>query len=238
MNTGINEEINTKDIVNLFRLTYQTVEDIRETHTEQDLGIVPLIINSGAFNRLTYKENLFVRELCIQLLKNYSFMVWKDWLNPTQVYYFIKDGLNMGSFLLSSEEDNIFNQVYDKSMQYGGDLYKQQWVERTLYYTKYFIGEELHYLLTLQATKRITNLQFERYPDKLSNMHWYTYRREITIPLNNKYGRFHYLVKGNTVRLSLDEADLDKRDIFHEFETGLIPNNTGIQLPTLKVDKE
>lgn len=188
---------------------------------EEHKGLMVSVVNTRAFNYLPFGENLTL----IKQINNYQEFTGNkdvlDKLDNTSVYYFLKDGLKFGEWLEDDGEDRMFNKLIGETDSQYGALYKQNWVSKTLRNFEQHIGEELTYLLSLQAIDRITENHYKRNKEIAHPNYRHSCRRRIKHPIERKYKYFR----------DKEVSNLLDRDLFEEFELGLISNGGKIQLP-------
>lgn len=211
----IDNNVRREDIAQVYRLTDK----------ESDSDLAELAINTGAYTYLTYKERL---EVCQRVLYKQSIGLTLD-LDATQVYYYLKDGLDFNDFLDDPQHDEAFNEVFGETSNQYGHLYKQYKVVKIMGVFREYIGEELAILLALKVSRDMTARRYLDQPVSIQRLYCGSYYSVIEQPNFKKLAKMPHL--------NLDK--LRKRNLFLEFEDGLIPNSKQVSLPekTNKVRK-
>lgn len=210
----------TEGVANVYQMTDKQFEGVVSLDVEHK-GLMVSVVNTRAFNYLPFGENLTLMK---QINKYQEFTGNKDVLDKldnTSVYYFLKDGLKFGEWLEDEGDDRTFNKLIGETDSQYGALYKQIWVSKTLRHFEQHIGEELTYLLSLQAIDRITENHYKRNKEIAHPNYRHSCRRRIKHPIERKYKYFR----------DKEVSNLLGRDLFDEFELGLISNGGKIQLP-------
>lgn len=202
----IDNNVRREDIAQVYRLT-----------DKEDLDLAELVINTGAYTYLTYKERL---EVCQRVLYKQSIGLTLD-LDATQVYYYLKDGLDFNDFLVDPHHDEAFNEVFGETSNQYGHLYKQYKVVKIMRVFGEYIGEELSILLALKVSRDMTARRHLDQPVSIQRLYYGSYYTVIEQPNFKKLDKMPHL--------NLDK--LRKRNLFLEFEDGDMQDRGGVILP-------
>lgn len=212
---------------------------------DEKLDLIVKVINSGAFKYLSFEENLEIDKAIVSNTKVLEKKLYGndekhttvvdleygrlDDLNPNQVYYFIKDGLHLDRFLTKRHEEEAFKKLYaeEKYRSLGIDkgvfCLQHNTVLRAKVYG-YFIGEELSYLLAVRSNELLMGMLTEGLPYNTKNKLYGAYLVECYIPYANTIRRVN----------KISTRDIQRRDIFSEFEEGKISDRGKVTLPVIK----
>ena len=209
-------------VANVYQMTDKQFEEVVSLD-EEHKGLMVSVVNTRAFNYLPFGENLTL----MKQINNYQEFTGKgnkdvlDKLDSTSVYYFLKDGLKFGEWLEDDGDDRTFNKLIGETDSQYGWLYKQSFVWDTLSNFEQHIGEEMSYLLSLQAIDRITENHYKRNKEIAHPNYRHSCWSRIKHPIERKYKYFR----------DKEVSNLLDRDLFDEFELGLISNGGKKQLP-------